>query len=733
MFDVPAHAYDESMNEYPYLEMLNEPQRQAVTCIQGPLLVLAGAGTGKTRVLTTRIAHLIQAHHISAKRILAVTFTNKAAQEMKERVAKALDEPVEGLWLGTFHSLSLRILRQYGELVGLQNGFSIIDMEDQIKIIKELIKINNIDDKRMPARMIATLISRFKDKALSPEKALAAHPEQRKIIDLYQQYDDRLSFLNAADFGDLLLKCLTLFQENPSVLQRFHDQFDYILVDEYQDTNVAQYLWLRLLAQSHHNICCVGDDDQSIYGWRGAEVGNILRFEKDFPNAQVVRLEENYRSTGHILDAASALIAKNTKRLGKTLWTSGVKGEKILIKGCEDSYAEARFICHEIQKGMQQGVPLRSFALLVRAGYQTREFEERLLQMGIHYKIIGGMRFFERAEIKDAIAYFRLSVQPHDNIAFERVINAPKRGLGPSALSKIHIHAREHGFSLYQSAWNLMEQGGIRGQAGGQLATFLQQIEHWHKRCDKDNHVDLAKDILDASGYTQIYLKVKSQENQARLENIKELIKALEDFSSFNEFLEHVSLVSESSNRQSDDAVSLMTLHAAKGLEFPFVFLPGFEEGIFPSQRSIEENGLEGLEEERRLAYVGLTRAREKACITFAGRRRTYQGWQNTLPSRFLKDIPDHCAKRILVQNHTHSPSTGSFYGSASSSSPWQDNDFRQDTPQASVQIAQLPSRNVTHTLFGKGQLLSLDGDSCYVNFEKYGKKTVMRSFLKFC
>lgn len=716
--------------EKGYLSNLNKKQYEAVTCLDGPLLVLAGAGTGKTRVLTTRIAHILDLGLANTQNILSVTFTNKAANEMKERVRNALDNPIDGIWLGTFHSVALRIIRQYGELLGLQDGFSVIDTQDQIKIIKEIIKILNVDDKKTPAKMVANIISRFKDRALTPEKALDAHKDQRKIIEVYVQYEERLKFLNAVDFGDLLLKCLTLFQENPSVLQRFQDQFKYILVDEYQDTNISQYLFLRFLTQNNNNICCVGDDDQSIYGWRGAEVGNILRFEQDFPNAKIVKLEENYRSTGYILDAASALISKNTQRLGKTLWTDVGDGEKVLIKGCEDSYAEARFVCHEIQKGTQEGNVLNDFTILVRAGYQTREFEERLVQMGINYKIIGGMRFFERAEIKDAICYFRLTVNPHDNIAFERVVNTPKRGIGPSALQKINIYARENNLSLYSASQSMIQTGEISGKSRTELYNFVKNIDRWNKMSFESNHVDVAKEILDSSGYTQIYLKIKSQENHAKLENIKELVKAIEEFQSFEDFLEHVSLVSDTSSVSNDSFVSLMTLHAAKGLEFPFVFLTGFEEGIFPSQRSIEENGLDGLEEERRLAYVGLTRARKKACITFAGRRKTYQGWQNTVPSRFIKEIPSSCSNKILVKSN---PNNFVRYRNDSYSN-WKENEFDQSNNSTyfDKNESSFIKKKVSHTLFGNGMLLRSDGDHCTVEFEKHGKKTVMRRFLTF-
>ncbi|TWI31560.1 ATP-dependent helicase [Paracoccus sulfuroxidans] len=641
----------------PYLDGLNAAQREAVEALDGPVLLLAGAGTGKTRALTTRIAHLLTLGKARPGQILAVTFTNKAAREMKDRIGRLLGEMVEGMpWLGTFHSVSVKILRRHAELVGdgelhLKTSFTILDTDDQIRLLKQLIAAEGIDEKRWPARQLASLIDSWKNRCLLPSKlpqgearAFDGHGQR-----LYAAYQRRLLELNATDFGDLLMHCVTIFQAHPDVLHQWQDRFRYILVDEYQDTNVAQYMWLRLLAQAHRNICCVGDDDQSIYGWRGAEVGNILRFETDFPGAKVIRLEQNYRSTPHILAAASGLIAANKGRLGKTLWTEATGGEQVRLIGHWDSEAEARWIGEEIeafQGGHRHAIGKRSLndiAILVRASHQMRAFEDRFMTIGLPYRVIGGPRFYERQEIRDAMAYFRLAVSPTDDLAFERIVNTPKRGLGDKAVQNIQGEARSRGLSLLEGAAALIAAGGIGGKGGSALRQFCDSMGRWHADAIDStvNHVELAERILDESGYTAMWQNDKNPDAPGRLDNLKELVKALEEFDNLQGFLEHVALVMDVDAGEQAEEVSIMTLHAAKGLEYPIVFLPGWEDGLFPSQRSMDETGLKGLEEERRLAYVGLTRGEDLVTISFAGNRRMYGQWQSSLPSRFIDELPE--------------------------------------------------------------------------------------------
>ncbi|MGN7869392.1 ATP-dependent helicase [Paracoccus sp. 22332] len=656
MGGVPLSQRAMAARPLPYLEGLNPAQRAAVEALEGPVLLLAGAGTGKTRALTTRIAHLLMQGKARPGQVLAVTFTNKAAREMKDRIARLLGETVEGMpWLGTFHSISVKILRRHAELIGngdlhLKPSFTILDTDDQIRLMKQLIQAENLDEKRWPARQLAGLIDGWKNRCLTPANLPRG---EGAAFDgwggkLYAAYQDRLLTLNAVDFGDLLMHCVTLFQAHPDVLRGWQDRFRYILVDEYQDTNVAQYMWLRLLAQGHRNICCVGDDDQSIYGWRGAEVGNILRFEKDFPGAQVIRLEQNYRSTPQILAAASGLIATNQGRLGKTLWTDAEPGEPVRLIGHWDSEAEARWIGEEIEAfhgGHRASVgrtSLNDIAILVRASHQMRAFEDRFMSIGLPYRVIGGPRFYERAEIRDAMAYFRLAVSPADDLAFERIANTPKRGLGDKGLQAIQAMARARGLSLLEGTVAALTAGDLSGKAAANMRQFTESMGRWHADAldDRVNHVELAERILDESGYTAMWQNDKSPDAPGRLDNLKELVKALEEFENLQGFLEHVALVMDRDEGEAAEQVSIMTLHAAKGLEFPIVFLPGWEDGLFPSQRAMDENGTKGLEEERRLAYVGITRAERLATISFAGNRRLYGQWQSSLPSRFVDELP---------------------------------------------------------------------------------------------
>lgn len=634
----------------PWLERLNDAQREAVEAIDGPVLVLAGAGTGKTRVLTTRLAQILHEGRAKPYQILCVTFTNKAAREMKERVADLVGPATEGMWLGTFHALGTRILRRHAELVGLKSNFTILDTDDQIRLLKQILEAEHIDDKRWPARMLIHVIQRWKDKGQTPDRltpAEAGEIANGRAVEIYRQYQERLRILNACDFGDLLLHNLTIFTQHEDVIRQYRRLFRYFLVDEYQDTNVSQYLWLRLLAQGHEdgqtNICCVGDDDQSIYGWRGAEVGNILRFEKDFPGAKVIRLERNYRSTPHILGAASGLIERNEGRLGKTLWTDRNDGDRVVVRGLWDGDEEAREIASEVEALQMKKHPLDEIAILVRAGFQTREFEERFITLGIPYRVVGGPRFYEREEIRDAIAYLRVIHQPADDLAFERIINKPARGIGKTTLQSVHATARLEGLPLSIAAQRLVETDELKPAARGKLRAALDLFDRWRDLAAGADHVELTETVLEESGYTDFWQQSKKPEAQGKLENLKELLTGMEEFDDLPGFLEHVSLVMEIEQNTDLPMVSVMTLHAAKGLEFDTVFLPGWEEGLFPHQRAMDESGLAGLEEERRLAYVGITRAKKRCEISFAANRRIHGSWQSALPSRFIDELPvDH-------------------------------------------------------------------------------------------
>ena len=627
-----------------YLSALNPEQRAGVETLDGPVLVLAGAGTGKTRVLTTRIAHILATGRARAYEILAVTFTNKAAREMRERVEALVGEGVEAMqWLGTFHAISAKILRRHAELVGLKPNFTILDTDDQIRLLKQALKAEDVDDKRWPARALAHLIDSWKNRGLSPAQIPAGEAQSfanGKGGVLYALYQERLKILNAVDFGDLLLESLRLFRENPDVLADFHRRFKYILVDEYQDTNTAQYLWLRLIAQGRRNLCCVGDDDQSVYGWRGAEVENILRFEQDFPGAKIVRLERNYRSTGHILAAASHLIAHNEGRLGKTLFTDGALGDKPTVTGVWDSEEEARAVGEEIEQLQRRGHALEEIAILVRASFQMREFEERFITLGLPYRVIGGPRFYERAEIRDALAYLRCVSSPADDLAFERIVNTPKRGLGDATLQLLHEYARRESVPLTHAARVLTESEELKPKPRGALRGLINDFDRWRALIEIKPHHELAETVLEELGYTDMWREEKTPDAAGRLENLKELVRAMEEFPDLAAFLEHVSLVMEADEAAGSERVSIMTLHGAKGLEFETVFLPGWEEGLFPHQRSLDDSGRAGLEEERRLAYVGLTRAKRRAKIFFATNRRIHGLWQTTMPSRFIDDLP---------------------------------------------------------------------------------------------
>lgn len=710
---------------FPYLENLNPAQREAVELLDGPLLVLAGAGTGKTRVLTARLAHLLATGRARPHQILAVTFTNKAAQEMRTRVSALLDGvAVEGWWLGTFHSLAARMLRRHAERVGLTSDFTILDPDDQQRLIKQLLEAQNIDSKRWPPRAVAALIDRWKDRALTPDKISAADAGDfagGKMLSLYRDYQNRLRTLNACDFGDLLLHMITIFRDPVHIeaLTQFQERFRYILVDEYQDTNLAQYQWLRLLAQKNRNICCVGDDDQSIYGWRGAEIGNILRFETDFPGAKIVRLEQNYRSTNHILSAADRVIAHNKGRLGKTLWSAQGDGEKLELHGLWDGQQEARFVGDKIESLQRKQISLKEIAILVRTGFQTREFEECFIYMGLPYRVIGGQRFYERREVRDALAYLRLIVQPRDDLAFERIINLPKRGIGASTLQKLHETARTKNIALTEAV-ELAD--GLRPAVRATLHALMEDFARWRGMLSTQEHTDVARIVLDESGYTAMWKQDKNPDAPGRLENLKELVSAIGEFGSLQDFLEHVALVMENQENSSGDMISIMTLHGAKGLEFDNVFLPGWEEGLFPSQRTMDENGLAGLEEERRLAYVALTRARKLIFISHAASRLLYGSWVSALPSRFIAELPaEHVeifAQTGLSSGHMAAKSSDPTIRAVAAASPRRSAGGFEE------------GARVYHQSFGAGTVLSVDQDKLDIRFDKAGRKKIMERFV---
>ena len=744
----------------PYLDGLNDEQRSAVEAMDGPVLVLAGAGTGKTRVLTTRLAHILATGRARPWEILAVTFTNKAAREMKERVGKIIGEAVEGVpWLGTFHSVSAQILRRHAELVDLKSSFTILDTDDQLRLMKQIIQAENIDEKRWTPRHLASLIDGWKNRGLMPEQLGEddkwAFAEGRGQ-DLYRIYQSRLKTLNACDFGDLLLHTLHIFKDNPDVLKFYHDKFRYLLVDEYQDTNVAQYLWLRLLAQGTGNICCVGDDDQSIYGWRGAEVDNILRFEKDFSGATVIRLERNYRSTAHILGAASGLIAANRSRLGKTLWTDDADGEKVQVRGIWDGEAEARFVAEEIENWVSGQRAYSDSAVLVRAAWQMRAFEDRFIMLGLPYKVIGGPRFFERAEVRDAHAYLRLVRSPEDDLAFERIVNTPKRGIGDTTVQKIAVTARAMGVPMTEATRVMLGTDEIRGKARTALGVFLRDVERWREQSEQSRLDELAEIILDESGYTAMWREDKTPQAAGKLENLKELVRSMGEYDTLEAYLEHVALLTDADRKPDEDEISLMTLHGAKGLEFPLVFLPGWEETVFPSQRSLDEGGTRSLEEERRLAYVGITRARERAIITFTANRMIYGRWQTVIPSRFIDEMPvDHVEARSETGYYDSGPGFESVsqkpdaMASSYSSPGWkryqanQQSGRRSAPPTINAKATLIESGGsdtqgtwragdrVFHDKFGYGTVKKADGSKYTVKFDKAGEKKVVENFLR--
>ena len=738
-----------------YLEGLNEQQSAAVLAGDGPVLVLAGAGTGKTRVLTTRLAHMLVTRRVRPYEVLAVTFTNKAAREMVHRVGGLLGASVEGFWLGTFHALGARLLRRHAELIGLKNNFTILDVDDQLRLLKQVIEAADLDAKRWTPKVLAGLIGRFKDRGQTPDKVPASDIGDfalGRTRELYQAYQERLLTLNACDFGDLLLHCLTLFGKEPEILKDYQTRFKAILVDEYQDTNVAQYLWLRLLAQEHKNITCVGDDDQSIYSWRGAEVGNILRFEKDFPGAEVIRLERNYRSTGHILGAAGGVIANNRDRLGKTLWTEDELGQKVQIASLWDDQEEARFVGEEIEAyqrddGEGEKGQLAEVAVLVRAGFQTRSFEERFISLGLPYRVIGGPRFYERQEIRDAIAYLRVIAQPDDDLALERIINLPKRGLGDATLQLFRTAARAAGTSLYDALGMLIGTDELKPRVRTTVTRLLDDFSRWRDLAKEAPPRLLTETVLEESGYVQMWQNDKTPEAPGRLENLKELVQAQDEFETLAGFLEHVGLVMDNAQDPTSDMATIMTLHAAKGLEFERVFLPGWEEDVFPNKRAIDDGGTKALEEERRLAYVGITRARRHLVISYAANRRIYNQWAASVPSRFIEELPAEHTE-FLQRQTLHEPAASGWFEDlhnrsrdgrgpgfnrmrAAGRAPVIDGQARllgTELPKSkhAIEIGQ----RVFHDKFGYGRVLTVDGNKLEIAFEKSGTKKVIDSFV---
>mgnify|MGYP006428323235 FL=1 len=737
------------INELDAFKKLNEVQKEAVLHDDGPLLVLAGAGTGKTGVLTTRLARILMENMALPGEILSVTFTNKAANEMKSRVGSLIGDMVTGLkWLGTFHSIGAQILRQYPEKVGLKNGFIILDTDDQLRLLKQIIKEENIDDKKWSAKGLLSLIDKWKNKGLSPNQISSDDGDyfaNGKGKVLYKKYQEQLKFFNAADFGDLILECIRLFNENPDILEGFQNRFKYMLVDEYQDTNTSQYTLLKLLSGKWKNICCVGDDDQSIYSWRGAEVTNILKFEKDFINSRIIRLEQNYRSTGNILAAASKLIEANESRFGKTLWTSSNGGEKVSVTSTWDGEEEARIITDEIEQQSLNKKNLDEVAILVRASFQMREFEDRFVSIGLPYKVIGGPRFYERKEIRDANAYFRLAIQPNDSLALERVLNVPKRGIGETTLKKIKDYAKHNNISTIDAIKDLIKTSEIKPKTKISLGYFVELTERWNSLITERSHYDMAEIILEDSGYLEMLRNDDTITAAGRLDNIKELFRSIEPFESLNAYLEHISLVMEIDKNPEGNKVSLMTLHAAKGLEFDYVFLPGWEEGVFPNQRSLDEGGVKSLEEERRLAYVGITRAKIKSSIFYAANRKMHNQWLSSIPSRFVNELPED---NIEINLSHFSGNKGNFtdikeddiFDQSDYSTPGWERAKIQSLSNKRIQEEEINSVDtnskfstgtlVVHKKFGKGKIESVDGKKLTINFGNNGMRKVMENFV---
>jgi DNA helicase-2/ATP-dependent DNA helicase PcrA len=721
------------------LDNLNDVQIEAVETIDGPLLILAGAGTGKTRVLTSRIVNIIQKGKADYSEILAVTFTNKAANEMKQRIRDLMDTSTDGWYIGTFHSIAVRMLRKHAENIDYKNNFTILDMDDSSKLLKEILLNMNVDTKNVSVGYILSVISRWKDRALMPNMVPVAEDKpigNTTIIDTYIRYQNRIKELNCMDFGDLLLLLIELFKKNPDILNYWQQNFKYILVDEYQDTNIAQYILLRILSMGYKNICCVGDDDQSIYSWRGAEVGNILRFEEDFEGAKVLRLEQNYRSTKDILGAATSLIANNSERFDKTLWTDKNEGEKVKVYSLFDGKSEANFIAKTIVEKYKAGFDYKNIAILVRASSLTREFEEKLNINQIPYKIVGGNKFYDRLEVKDAVAYLRLVYLQDDDFSFERIVNVPKRGIGASTLEKIKDYARMNKISMFLATEQLLLEGVFPNKISMELENFIDVIKKYSTDYINEEVSLFAERVLEEVKYLEMWRNDKTEDAKQRLENLKEFVSSTKNHATLQEFLEHVSLVSDNNELNNDNKVSLMTIHAAKGLEFDVVFLPGFEEGIFPNQRVLDESGEKGLEEERRLAYVAITRAKKESIISFCNSRLIFRDFKNMLKSRFLDEINEDYLEVINNNledgyrkvnfgnyNSSYNSSLNSIDGMIQNANN-SNNDFKK------AKMFNVGDR-VTHKTYGFGIVTAIVGVSLAIEFEGFGKMEIMASYLE--
>ena len=729
-----------------YLNTLNIQQKEAILHSEGPLLILAGAGSGKTKVLTTRVAQLIKDKKCFGNQILCVTFTNKAANEMRERILKLTNNKSNSIpWLGTFHSISNKILRKHAEAVGLKPSFTILDTLDQLKLIKNILTAENIDIKKNPPKLIAYLIDHWKNKALLPANVKINSSDYSKInaLKIYKIYQERLRLMNCVDFGDLILHCVTIFKNFKEIQETFKKNFKYILVDEYQDTNYVQNLWLSLITNDSKNICVVGDDDQSIYSWRGAEVKNILDFEKNFTNTKIVKLEQNYRSTKNIINTASSLISNNDDRLGKKIWSDLHNGDKVRVNSFSDGRDEATGISDIIEKELIKHFSLNDISILVRAAFQTREFEERFIKIGLPYRVIGGMKFYERAEIKDALCYLRLIQQKNDDIAFERIINNPKRSIGDSTVKKLHDLSRVKNKNLFDTADEILNEDELKPKTKESLKQFIRLVKTWTKLSEQLDHVQLLERVLDESGYTQMLINEKSPEAEARLENLKELRASMKNYSNLVEFLENISLQTSIDEEWEGEKINLMTIHAAKGLEFNCVFLPGWEEGLFPHQKSIEEKGDQAVQEERRLAYVALTRAKQRLFISFANNRKYYgnnnsNDWMPSMPSRFIDELD----KQYLEINEAAKDNDQDFefsqdfnYVEEKKSPGWKRYLQEKEKIKTINYTNNLTNfkigQGVEHETFGKGKVIHIDGNKLLINFKDSGEKKVIDKYLK--
>ncbi len=769
----PAATYDNTarlMPELPWLNELNPEQKQAVTTTEGPLLVLSGAGTGKTKVLTARLAYILANMKANPWNCLVVTFTNRAAREMQNRARNLIGNIADSVWMGTFHGIAVKILRRHAELVGLKSNFTILGEDDQRRLIKQLLEADGIDDKKYPPQSILDKIQLWKDKGLTADKIDDSF-RANVVTEVYKKYQARLLELNCVDFGDLLLYTLNILMSDAGVLDDYQTRFKYIMVDEYQDTNVTQYLFLRLICQKYRNLCCVGDDDQSIYSWRGAEIENILRFEKDFPDAKVIRLERNYRSTANILTAASALIRHNRDRLGKTLKVAenspAARGDnsKIKVVSTYSGSEEAAYVADEIENLHRNGTGYSQMAVLVRTAAQTREFEEKFIAEAIPYQVIGGPKFYERAEIRDALAYLRVILQPADDLALERIINKPARGIGAKTIEKFENEARVNHISMFMAIEKMLKEGALSGKVKTNVSELINNFYQWRQTMNAVSPDDLAAQVLEDSGYMEMLKMDKSAEAEGRIENLKELINVMSDteqYPTLSDFMEHVSLVMDNDNNIDTDKVMLITLHSAKGLEFDAVFLPGWEEGLFPHQRALDEGGGSALEEERRLAYVAMTRAKQKLYILTALNRRIYGQWQNNLPSRFINELPPANIE-ICNMAAAYFGAAGGYGGSWAeqhrSSSNWynrsrqtEENVIRDsdrfsyvrdedDGWSGSVWRAKQKARNaasatpvgsrVFHETFGYGKVLKIEGNKLEIWFDQAGHKKLLKDYVR--